>query len=69
MDLAKIESLEGGVQNFLLERRDKPVKGGGGVDVEMEGCHFFITLQLHNIYCVRVRKVKFPLLLFGSSAF
>ena len=39
--------------NFLLERGDKPVKGGGGgVDVEMGGCHFFITLQLNHSYCV-----------------
>ena len=41
------------VQNFLLERGDKPVKGGGGGDVEMGGgCHFFITLQFSHIYCV-----------------
>ena len=32
----RIESL-GGVQTFLLERGDKPEKGGGGIDVEMGG--------------------------------
>ena len=31
---------------------DKSEKGGGGVDVEMGGCHFFITLQFNHIYCV-----------------
>ena len=40
-----------GVQNFLLERGDKPEKGGGG-DAEMGGCHFFITLHFNHIYCV-----------------
>ena len=28
-DLPKVESLGGGVQNFLLERGNKPVKGYG----------------------------------------
>ena len=45
--------------NFLLERGDKTEKGGGGVDVEMEGCHVFITLQFNHIYCVwRESKVS-----------
>ena len=31
------------VRNFLLERRDKPEKGGGGggVDVQLGGCQIF----------------------------
>ena len=29
---------------------------------------FFITLQFNYIYCMRVGKVKFPLLRFDSSA-
>ena len=41
----------------------------GGVDVEMGGCHFFITLMFNCIYCVWRGKVKFPLLHFGSSVF
>ena len=48
-DLLKIESLEGGLQNFLLER-GKQLKRR--VDVEMGVCHFSITLQLSHIYCV-----------------
>ena len=51
--------------HFLLEREDKPErKGGGGVDVEMGGCHFFyyVAVQLH-LLCVW-EKVKFPSLLF-----
>ena len=36
--------------NFLLERGDKLVKGGG--DLEIEGGDFFITLQFNHIYCV-----------------
>ena len=47
---SKIELL-GGVQYFLLERGDKPVKGGE-VDVEMGVCYFFIMLQFNHIYCV-----------------
>ena len=41
----KLSNLGGGVQNFLLERRDKPGKERE-IDVEMGGggCHFFITL-------------------------
>ena len=31
-------------------KEDKPEKGG--VDVEMGGCHVFITLQFNHIYCV-----------------
>ena len=38
------------VQNFLLQRGDKPVKGGG-VDVEMGG--LTQDLQLSHIYYVR----------------
>ena len=38
--------LGGRVRNFLLEKGSQPEKGGGG------GCHFFITLQLNDIYCV-----------------
>ena len=58
----KIESLleGGGELNFLLERGDKLEK--------VVGCHFFITLQFNHIYCVW-GKVRFPLLLFGSSVF
>ena len=42
-----------GVQNVLLERGDKPEKGAGGLDIEMGGaCHFFITLQFSQVYCV-----------------
>ena len=41
-----------GTPTFLLERGDKVVNGGGGVDVELGGCHFFITLQFNHIYCV-----------------
>ena len=38
------------LQNFLLEQGDKPEKwGGGGVNIEMGGCHFFITLQFGSI--------------------
>ena len=50
-DLPKIESL-GGYQKFsqkggiTLKRR--------GIDVEMGGCHFFITLQFNFILCVCV---------------
>ena len=60
-------------QILLLERVDKPVKGGGRVDVEMGVATFFITLQFNHIYCVwgegggGVVEVRFPLLLFGSS--
>ena len=51
----KTESLGGGgVQNVLLERGDKPVKGEGGVDVKIgEGvATVFITLQFNHIYSV-----------------
>ena len=53
-----------GVPKILIERRDNPEKGG--VDVEMGGCHFFITLMFNCIYCVYRGKVKFPLLYFSS---
>ena len=60
----------GGVQNFLLERRDKPGKEQE-IDVEMGGggarCHFFITVQFNHIYYVG--GVRFPLVLFGFSVF
>ena len=47
---------------------------GGGVDVVMGDNHFFISLQLSHIYSVCVGgagggTVRFPLLLFESSAF
>ena len=46
---------------FLLERGDKPEKGGGGVDVEIGGwVATSITLQFNHIYCVcGVSKVSF----------
>ena len=59
----------GGIRNVLLERRIN-LKRGGGIDVEMGGCHFFITLQFNHIYSVCVcvwGGVRLPLLLFGSS--
>ena len=60
LDFPKIESLMGG-RTFLIERGDKPEKGGG-VDVEMGGgATFFITLQFHHIYSVCVGKVRFLL--------
>ena len=45
---------------FLLERGDKPEKGGG-VDVEIGGwVATSITLQFNHIYCVcGVSKVSF----------
>ena len=46
------------VQNFLLERGDKPVKGG--VDVEMGGgggCHFFIYNCTFLIHYGSVQKM------------
>ena len=41
-----------GVRSLLLERGNKPEKGGGGVDVEMGDWHFFINLQFNHIYSV-----------------
>ena len=41
-----LSHLGGRVRNFLIEKGNQPEKGGGG------GCHFFITLQLNDIYCV-----------------
>ena len=67
LDLPKIESLMGG-RTFLIERGNKPEKGG--VDVEMGGgATFFITLQFNDIYCVWGGKVRFLLLLFKSLVF
>ena len=41
-----------------------------GVDAEMAGCHFFSYFKIQSyLLCVCVGKVRFPLLLFGSSAF
>ena len=59
-DLPKTESLVGGggVRNFLLERGDKPVKGGLPL-------FYYFTVQSY----VCVGKVKFPLLLFSFSVF
>ena len=61
----------GGGTKFFLERGDKPVKGGGGVDVKMEGvATFFITLQFSSItFTVCGGKVRFPLLLIEFSVF
>ena len=47
----KLSQLGGGVQNFLLERGDKPEKGGFGVEMG-GGATFYITLQFNHIYCV-----------------
>ena len=44
-DLPKIDSL-GGVQNVLLERDDKPEKGGGGVPL-----FYYFKVQSH-LLCV-----------------
>ena len=59
--------LGGRVRNFLLERGDKPEKcvcvcGGGG------GCHFLL-LYSSITFTVCGGKVRFPLLLFGTSVF
>ena len=68
-DLPKIESLGGGgVQNFLLERGHKPEKGAGVVDVEIRGVPIFYYFTVQS-YLLCVGKVRFPLLLFGSSVF
>ena len=67
-DFPKIESLGGGVRNFLLERGDKPEKGGGrGVDVEMRGSPLFLLLYSSITFTLCGGKVRFPLVLFGSS--
>ena len=61
----------GEVRKFLLEREDKPEKGegGGGVDVEMGSCHFFITLQFNHIYSVCGKsKVSFITSKFSSNS-
>ena len=58
-----------GLQNFLLEMGNKPVKrgrcrnGGGG------GGATFLLLYSSVIFTVYEGKVRFPLLLFGSSVF
>ena len=51
--LPKIESLRE-LRNFLLERGDKSETWKGGVDVEIGGWHFFMTLQFNHIYSVCV---------------
>ena len=56
-------------KNVLLEREDKPVKGGGGWMGGARGCHCFITLLFNHIYCVLGGEIRFPLLLFGSLVF
>ena len=56
------------VQNFLLERGDKPGKGGG-VDIEIGGIDNFLLLYSSVIFTVCEGKVRFALLLFGSSVF
>ena len=50
-DLPKIESLGGRGTKFFARNGDKPEKGGG-VDVAMGNCHFFITFHFNHIYCV-----------------
>ena len=41
------------VSNFLLEKEDKPEKGGGGVNVEMGGCYFFYYFTVQSqLLCV-----------------
>ena len=49
-----------GVWNFLLERGDKP---------EKKGFVTFLLLYSSITFTVCVEKVRFPLLLFGSSVF
>ena len=64
----KFSHLSEGVQNFLLEKGDKPEKGGG--NVEMGVGTSFTILQLSSItFTMCVDKVRFPLLLFGFSIF
>ena len=59
---------------FLLEREDKPEKGrggggrGGGVNVEI-GVATFLLHCSSITFTLCVGKVKFPILLFGSSVF
>ena len=47
--------------NFFARKVGINPKGGGGVDVEIGGCHF--TLQFNHIYCVQ-GKSKVPFLHF-----
>ena len=61
------------MQNFLLERGEKPERGGGGwcrnVGRVGQGGYLLTALQFNSItFTVCVGKVSFPLLLFGSSA-
>ena len=63
---SKIESLGEGIRNFLLEKGDKPVKVGKG---EGGGIATFLLLYSSIIFTVCEGKVRFPLLLFGSSVF
>ena len=58
-----------GVQNVLLERGDKPEKGAGGLDIEMGGPATFLLLYSSVTFTVCGGKVRFLLLLFGSSVF
>ena len=51
---------------------DKPEKGGGGgegLDVEMAELSLFLLLYSSITFTVCVGKVRFPLLLLGSSVF
>ena len=50
-NLPKIESLEGGLRNFLQERGNK-AENGGELMQKWWGCHFFIILQFNYIYHV-----------------
>ena len=60
--------LGGGVQNFLLERGNKT--GKRALMQKWGCCHFFYNLQFSSIpFIVCGGKVRFPLLLFGSSLF
>ena len=47
----------------MLERGDKPEKGGGGVDVEMEGgglaLFYYFTVQSHLLCMCGESKVPF----------
>ena len=65
-DLPKIESLWGGLQNFLLERGDKPEKGAW---CRKGGLPLFLLLYSSITFTVCGGKVRFHLLLFRSSVF
>ena len=62
----KLSQLGGGVPKILVERADNSEKGGG-VDVEMRGCHFFIALQFNCIYCVWGKRSLFHYILILQS--